>query len=196
MVVKSLKRNHLMIVVLIAGLMNLVIGIGGFVLYYGFNIPSQLSQLENEIDSVLLLPQELVTNADKSLTSINSLLDVTTKEMNDISYNFYREAEFFWDWNILGYHPETTRNIGDTFNQLHQSVDTILISLQTMKGDITQISTTLSSLNFELNTFKSYSHAMLDFLWIITPVLYATCIFFIIQGSALVSVYLNSRSKS
>ena len=70
-----------MIVVLIAGVMNLAIGVGGFILYYGFNVPSQLYQLESEIDAVLLLPEELVTDATKSLTDINSLLDVTTNEL-------------------------------------------------------------------------------------------------------------------
>ena len=197
--------------------MNMAIGIGGIVLYSSFNLPSQIQQLESEIDSMLLLPQDLITNVDTSFTSVNNILDVTTQEMSDVSTNFYQQAEFFWDWNVLGYHPETTTNIGNTFNELHNSIDTIIPSLTTIKGNLTQISTKFSALNpsltpmkenliqistkfsalnLELNGFRTSSHAMLNSLTIITPVVYFICIFFIIQGLALFSLYLSNRNKN
>ena len=95
----------------------------------------------------------------------------------------------------MGYHSETTRNIEDTFNELHKSIDAILSTLQGMKGNFTQISATLASTNVELNSFKTSIHAIVNSLTIITPIIYFACIFFTTQGLALVSIYLNNRSE-
>lgn len=226
-------------IVLIAGLMNVAIGAGGLVLYLKFDIPGQIEKLENVVNSFDLsvldkaltvlentsckvdsvtFPHELIVNTNKSLTSVIGFLDVTIEQMNDISNSFYQQAEFFWEWSILWYHPEAMMAMGDTINELHLSIDAIIPSLQTTRGNITATSSVLASADVEVDSFKAEASSMLrqfaeevsvmkgqiqsaksllakgiGSLKIITPVVYLVCTYFVVQGAALISISFMER---
>ncbi len=114
-----MKNNILRIttiIILIAGLMNLGIGVGVLSLYHIFDIPSQIETIENKVNSfelivldetVILLenissmidsmifPHELIVNTNETLASIINVLNVSVEQMMDISNSFYRQAEMF-----------------------------------------------------------------------------------------------------
>lgn len=185
-----------MVFVLIAGLMNLAVGISGFYIYYSLDIPNQTRQLQSLIDSATSLPQELISTTDTSVNNINGLLDVTTVELANISDNFYKEAQFFWDWNVIGYHPETTTNIGNSFYQLHQSVDNITPPLRTISGNVTQISSVIKTLANQLDGLKASSGAIKQSAQMITPIILFICAFFVFQGLALISIGVALRHSN
>ena len=232
-----MKQNILRvttIIILIAGLMNVGIGVGVLSLYCVFDIPSQIEAIENTVNSfdlnfldrtVILLentsstiksmvfPHELIINTNETLASINDVLNVSIEQMIDISNSFYRQAEMFWDLSILWSSPEVMREMGDVINTLHLSIDMIIPSLQTTKSNITEITSSLSSADVEVEYFQETFSSLLeqmgekvnvlteqvkntkDLLLTsissfkkITSVVYLVFIYFIVQGAALMSI--------
>ena len=232
-----MKQNILRIttiIILIAGLMNVGIGVGVLSLYYVFDIPSQIEAIENTVNSfdlnfldrtVILLenksstiesmvcPHELIINTNETLASIIDVLNVSIEQMIDISNSFYRQAEMFWDLSILWDSPEVMREMGDVINTLHLSIDMIIPSLQTTKSNITEITSSLSSADVEVEYFQETFSSLLeqmgekvnvlteqvkntkDLLLTsissfkkITSVVYLVFIYFIVQGAALMSI--------
>lgn len=180
-----MKKNILQIttiIILIAGVMNVGIGVGVLSVYHIFNIPFQIETIENRISSlelnvldetVLLLentagtidsitfPHELIVNTNETLSSIVQVLNVSIDKMIDISNSFYHQAEMFWDLSILWDSPEVMRGMGDAINELHLSIDMIIPSLQTTKNNITDLSTGLSSTAGEVTYFQTEFSSML-----------------------------------
>ncbi len=232
-----MKQNILRIttiIILIAGLMNVGIGVGVLSLYYVFDIPSQIEAIENTVNSfdlnfldrtVILLentsstiksmvfPHELIINTNETLASIIDVLNVSIEQMIDISNSFYRQAEMFWDLSILWDSPEVMREMGDVINTLHLSIDMFIPSLQTTKSNITEITSSLSSADVEVEYFQETFSSLLeqmgekvnvlteqvkntkDLLLTsissfkkITSVVYLVFIYFIVQGAALMSI--------
>ncbi len=232
-----MKQNILRIttiIILIAGLMNVGIGVGVLSLYYVFDIPSQIEAIENTVNSfdlnfldrtVILLentsstiksmvfPHELIINTNETLASIIDVLNVSIEQMIDISNSFYRQAEMFWDLSILWDSPEVMREMGDIIDTLHQSIDMFIPSLQTTKSNITEITSSLSSVDVEVEYFQETFSSLLeqmgekvnvlteqvkntkDLLLTsissfkkITSVVYLVFIYFIVQGAALMSI--------
>ncbi len=232
-----MKQNILRIttiIILIAGLMNVGIGVGVLSLYYVFDIPSQIEAIENTVNSfdlnfldrtVILLentsstiksmvfPHELIINTNETLASIIDVLNVSIEQMIDISNSFYRQAEMFWDLSILWDSPEVMREMGDVINTLHLSIDMFIPSLQTTKSNITEITSSLSSVDVEVEYFQETFSSLLeqmgekvnvlteqvkntkDLLLTsissfkkITSVVYLVFIYFIVQGAALMSI--------
>lgn len=232
-----MKQNILRIttiIILIAGLMNVGIGVGVLSLYYVFDIPSQIEAIENTVNSfdlnfldrtVILLenasstiksmvfPHELIINTNETLASIIDVLNVSIEQMIDISNSFYRQAEMFWDLSILWDSPEVMREMGDVINTLHLSIDMFIPSLQTTKSNITEITSSLSTADVEVEYFQETFSSLLeqmgekvnvlteqvkntkDLLLTsissfkkITSVVYLVFIYFIVQGAALMSI--------
>ena len=232
-----MKQNILRIttiIILIAGLMNVGIGVGVLSLYYVFDIPSQIEAIENTVNSfdlnfldrtVILLentsstiksmvfPHELIINTNETLASIIDVLNVSIEQMIDISNSFYRQAEMFWDLSILWDSPEVMREMGDVINTLHLSIDMFIPSLQTTKSNVTVITSSLSSVDVEVEYFQETFSSLLeqmgekvnvlteqvkntkDLLLTsissfkkITSVVYLVFIYFIVQGAALMSI--------
>ena len=239
-----MKQNILRIttiIILIAGLMNVGIGVGVLSLYYVFDIPSQIEAIENTVNSfdlnfldrtVILLentsstiksmvfPHELIINTNETLASIIDVLNVSIEQMIDISNSFYRQAEMFWDLSILWSSPEVMREMGDVINTLHLSIDMIIPSLQTTKSNITEITSSLSSADVEVEYFQETFSSLLeqmgekvnvlteqvkntkDLLLTsissfkkITSVVYLVFIYFIVQGAALMSISVVMKNE-
>lgn len=232
-----MKKNILRIttiIILIAGLMNVGIGVGVLSVYYIVNVPSQIETIENRINSfelnvldktVILLentsstiesmtfPHELIVNTNETLGSIIDVLNVSIEQMMDISNSFYRQAEMFAELSILWDSLEVMREMGEVINTLHLSIDMMIPSLQMTKNNITEITSSLTSADAEVEYFQETFSSMLkqmaeevnvlteqikstkDLLLtnvnsfkIITPVVYLVCIYFIVQGIALMSI--------
>jgi hypothetical protein len=180
-----MKKNILQIttiLILLAGLMNVGIGVGVLSVYYIFDIPFQIETIENRVNSfelnvldktVILLentsstidsmtfPQELIGNTNATLSSIISVLNVSIEQMMDISNSFYHQAEMFWDLSILWDSPEVMREMGDVINELHLSIDMIIPALQTTKNNITDISSSLALADVEVEYFQTVFSSML-----------------------------------
>lgn len=182
LVMKKINLQKTMIIVIIAGLMNVGIGFSGLGLYYVFDIPYQIQKLENVVNSFNLnsldkalialentsskidsmtFPHELILNTNKSLSSIIEFLDISIEQMYDISNSFYRQAEIFWDLSILWVSPETMSEIGDAINELHLSIDAIIPSLQMTKSNITAMSSILTLADIEVEYFKALVSSIL-----------------------------------
>ena len=161
----------------------------------------------------MVFPHELIINTNETLASINDVLNVSIEQMIDISNSFYRQAEMFWDLSILWNSPEVMREMGDVINTLHLSIDMIIPSLQTTKSNITEITSSLSSADVEVEYFQETFSSLLeqmgekvnvlteqvkntkDLLLTsissfkkITSVVYLVFIYFIVQGAALMSI--------
>ena len=232
-----MKKNVLRIttiIILLAGLMNVGIGVGVLSVYYIFDVPSEIETIENRINSfelnildktVILLentssmmesmtfPHELIVNTNETLGSIIGVLNVSIEQMIDISNSFYRQAEMFTELSILWDSLEVMREMGDVINTLHLSIDQMIPSLQTTKNNISEITSSLSSADEEVEYFQEEFSSMLkqiaeevdvlteeikntkDLLVtnvssfkIITPIVYLVCIYFIVQGVALMGI--------
>lgn len=232
-----MKKNILRIttiIILIAGLMNVGIGVGVLSVYYIVDVPSQIETIENRINSfelnvldktVILLentsstiesmtfPHELIVNTNETLGSIIDVLNVSIEQMMDISNSFYRQAEMFSELSIPWDSLEVMREMGEVINTLHLSIDMMIPSLQMTKNNITEITSSLTSADAEVEYFQEIFSSMLkqmaeevnvlteqikitkDLLLtnvnsfkIITPVVYLVCIYFIVQGIALMSI--------
>jgi hypothetical protein len=232
-----MKKNILRIttiIILIAGLMNVGIGVGVLSVYYIVDVPSQIETIENRINSfelnvldktVILLentsstiesmtfPHELIVNTNETLGSIIDVLNVSIEQMMDISNSFYRQAEMFSELSILWDSLEVMREMEDVITTLHLSIDMMIPSLQMTKNNITEITSSLTSADAEVEYFQEIFSSMLkqmaeevnvlteqikstkDLLLtnvnsfkIITPVVYLVCIYFIVQGIALMSI--------
>jgi hypothetical protein len=181
-----MKKNILLAttsIVIIAGLMNIGIGVGGLGLYNILNIPDKIDKIElmvnsfevGALDQALRLMEnasskiesgtflhELIVNSNNSLTSVVEFLDISIEQMRDISNSFYYQAEIFWDLSILWDSPETMREMGDAINKLHLSIDMIIPSLQMIQNNISDISSGLTSVDLEVEYFRAQVSSMLN----------------------------------
>jgi hypothetical protein len=180
-----MKKNILLIttiIILIAGVMNVGIGVGVLSVYHIFNIPFQIETIEDSInafelnvldETVILLentsstidsmafPHELIVNTNETLSSIVGVLNVSIDKMIDISNSFYHQAEMFYDLSTLWDSPEVMNGMGDAINKLHLSIDLIIPSLQTTKNNITDLTSGLSSADGEVEYFQTVFSSML-----------------------------------
>ncbi len=180
-----MKKNILQIttiLILLAGLMNVGIGVGVLSVYYIFDIPFQIETIENRVNSfelnvldktIILLentsstinsmtfPHELIGNTNATLSSIIRILNVSIEQMMDISNSFYHQAEMFWDLSPLWDSPEVMREMGDAINELHLSIDMIIPALQTTKNNITDITSGLALADVEVEYCQTVFSSML-----------------------------------
>jgi hypothetical protein len=180
-----MKKNILQIttiIILIAGVMNVGVGVGVLSVYHIFNIPFQIETIEDNVNSfelnvlyetVILLentsssidsmtfPHELIVNTNETLSSIVEVLNVSVDKMIDVSNSFYHQAEMFYDLSTLWDSPEVMKGMGDAINELHLSIDMIIPSLQTTKNNITDLTSGLSSADREVEYFQTVFSSML-----------------------------------
>ena len=126
------------------------------------------NSIKNIMDNITLLSRTVSSGVQTASINMTDALSTLDQNVSTMEQNFNQEAIFFNNWNVLGYKPQTTQQISQTFqtisNQLnttHSSTIPSLIKLTNTESahieyPLANISYSISALNQSVS-FLSYT---------------------------------------
>lgn len=206
----------------IVGIINIISGIA--VLLFSYEINMQLSSglvsinagLNNSLailSNVSILASSATANTHILSQNLSSILGNFSMNLNAIQQNFNQESSFFYNWSIFGYRPQTTQEIGNTFQMLSMQVSLInnndipailhLVNTETsnIAVPISNISQQTRMLKYNLFTvLNSYRYEISQVQSVLLFVLVGLGIYTILQGMLFITLgkiitYLIKKSR-
>ena len=198
------------ILCLIVGVTNIFIG--SALIFYSYAINSQLSsnlqQINQSLGNSLAILSNVTILTSIAPSNLKMLSQNLSSEMDNISNNLYviqrnfnQEANFFYNWSILGYHFQTTQKIGTTFNTLATQVGSIndneipkllhLTNTETsaFSTPISNIAHQASSLNYTLSALaETYKMDIAQAQGVLPLIIIGLGIYTILQGILFVAL--------
>jgi len=207
---------------MVVGAINIIVG--GAILFYSYEmnvrLTSSLANINGSLSSSLAILSNVTALASSTSTNIHILSQNMSNVLSNFSMNLYaiqqnfnQEAGFFYNWSVLGYRPQTTQEIGNTFQTLSTQIGSInskdiptmlhLVNTETsnVAAPLSNITQEMTLLKYNLFTLLStYKTDISQIQFILTFGFVGFGIYTILQGILFITLgkissYLINKSK-
>jgi hypothetical protein len=189
---------------MVVGVINIIAGVA--VLFYSYEMNVQLTSSLVNINESLSSSLAILSNATALASSASTNIHILSQNMSNvlgnfsinlyaIQQNFNQEAGFFYNWSVLGYRPQTTQEIGNTFQTLSTQIGSInnndipamlhLVNTETsnVASPLSNITQEMTMLRYNLFTLlNTYQSDIIQIQFVLTFVFIGLGIYTILQG--------------